>query len=292
MKFLFNTILYQPLYNAIIILYNIIGDLGVVIIICTLVIKFVLWPLSKRGIDMQKRMQELKPKLDEINKKYKGDAQGKSMATMALYKDHNFNPATSCLPILIQLPIIWAVYRAFTIGIKGGDLELLYGFVKAPIELSSMFAGIFDLSVQSVKINGINPAAWAWTITPACIFPVLAAAGQYWQTRMMMAKKKKDEPKQEKSANPLEAMNQQMVFTMPFIMLVIGFSLPAGLSLYWFVGTLVSILQQHLVLRDTGAKSQEVVSSESVPEESKSAVSKEISAPKEHLLKEPVKKND
>ena len=104
----YNLILYQPLFNLLIFLYNLIPwhDLGIAIIVLTIVIKVVLWPLSGKALKSQKALQSLQPKIEDLKAQYKDDKEGMSRAMMALYKTEKINPFSSCLPLLIQLPFL------------------------------------------------------------------------------------------------------------------------------------------------------------------------------------------
>src|SRR3989344_8914723 len=131
MGHLFYIILYQPILNALVVLYNIVPgrDLGVSILLLTLLIKLVLYPLTARSLKVQRQMQLLQPKINELQKKYKGQKEVLSKELMGLYKKEKVNPFSSCLPLLIQLPFLIAVYRVFIDGLKPAAISGLYTFV-------------------------------------------------------------------------------------------------------------------------------------------------------------------
>src|SRR3989344_4893812 len=112
---IFYTIFYQPIFNALIYLYNIIPgqDLGVAILVLTLIIKLILYPLSQQSIKAQKALQDINPEIEKIKEKYKEEKEKMGPELMALYKEKKVNPFSSCLPILIQLPVLFAIYRVF-----------------------------------------------------------------------------------------------------------------------------------------------------------------------------------
>lgn len=230
---LFQVIFYQPILNLLILLYDSVAlrDMGLAIIMMTVVIKLILWPLSHKSIHSQKALQELQPKIDELKKKYKGNQKEMGPEMMQLYKEHKINPFSSCLPLLIQLPFFLAVYRVFRDGLNS-RLDLLYSFVPKPEIINNMFLGFLDLSKPSVYLA------------------VLAGAAQFWQAKMLMAKKKKDVtvPK-EKNESMSAIMNKQMLYFMPALTVFIGISLPGGLALYWLVITLLTVLQQLLMIK-------------------------------------------
>ncbi|NCB20903.1 MAG: membrane protein insertase YidC [Clostridia bacterium] len=236
MTHLFQVIFYQPILNLLIFIYNNIAfqDLGFSIIIITVIIKLVLWPLSKKSIKSQSSIQEIQPKIDELKKKNKDNKEAMGRELMSLYKEHKVNPFSSCLPLLIQLPFFIAVFRVFRDGVAS-HLELLYSFVAQPEGINNIFLGFMDLS------------------KPVIYLAVLAGIAQFWQAKMMMAKKKKvnklDDKviKGNKEENMAAIMNKQMLYFMPGITIFIGVTLPGGLTLYWFVLTLLTILQQSIM---------------------------------------------
>jgi YidC/Oxa1 family membrane protein insertase len=231
MYYLFQVIFYQPILNLVIFLYNYVSfqDLGLAIIILTVIIKALLWPLSKKSIQSQKALQEIQPKIDELKKKYKDNKQEMGQALMALYKENKVNPFSSCLPLLIQLPFFIAVFQVFKDGVDK-HFELIYPFIAVPESINSIFLGAMDLS------------------KPVIYLAVLAGAAQFWQAKMMMAKNKKiTAPSDSKAESMTAIMNKQMLYFMPALTIFIGVTLPGGLTLYWFVLTLLTVLQQSLV---------------------------------------------
>ena len=254
---LFNVLLYQPFYNFLIALYTVLGDLGIAIILFTVLIKIALWPLSKKSIIAQRRMQELKPRIDAIKSMHKGDTQTQNKEMMALYGREKFNPAASCLPMLIQFPVLIAVYQVFTKGINdGGDAGMLYSFMRVPEVVNHVAFGFLDLSLKSLVTKGLNFSAWQVHASFALLIPFLSAAGQFFQTKMMMsAQPKRDGANFSGGAeNAMEAMSKQMLYTTPFMTLFFGLILPSGLSLYWFVGTLIMIWQQQILFKKLDAQ--------------------------------------
>ncbi len=250
MYHLFQVIFYQPILNLVIFLYNYITfqDLGLAIIILTIIIKALLWPLSKKSIKSQKSLQAIQPKIDALKKEYRDNKQEMGQALMRLYKENKVNPFSSCLPLLIQLPFFIAVFRVFKDGIDK-HLELVYPFISAPEDIDSIFLGIMDLS------------------KPVIYLAILAGAAQFWQAKMMMAKNKKAvAPSDSKTESMTAIMNKQMLYFMPALTIFIGVTLPGGLTLYWFVLTLLTILQQFLVNKkdDGGGGQNNIVEGEVV----------------------------
>ncbi len=233
---IFQTIFYQPILNLLVVLYNTVAfhDLGVAIILLTIVIKVVLWPLSNKSIKAQKSLQELQPKISEIKAKYKDDKQAQSLAMMEVYKQHKVNPFSSCLPILVQLPFLWAVYKVFSDGLNN-KLSLVYPFISKPEMINTIAFGFLDLAKRNIFLA------------------VLAGLAQFWQARMLMAKKPEIKTTGSKDEDMATIMNRQMMYLMPVLTVFIGISLPGGLTLYWFVVTLLTAIQQLVVFKKVNA---------------------------------------
>jgi YidC/Oxa1 family membrane protein insertase len=131
--------------NLLVWVYNLIPDIGVVIILLTLLIRLILAPSFHKSLKSQSAMTALQPKMNDIREKYKHDQQAQAKAMMDLYREHKINPFSSCLPLLIQLPILISLYFVFTKALSG-NLGELYSFVHRPENLSPMFLGLLDLS--------------------------------------------------------------------------------------------------------------------------------------------------
>jgi YidC/Oxa1 family membrane protein insertase len=226
-------IFYIPLLNLLVWLYNILPwhDLGLAIVVLTILIKLFLYPLNRKAIVSQKALQDLQPKIEEIKTKYAGDREAQAKATMEMYKNEKINPASSCLPILVQLPFLIAVYQVFRVGLSNGSLENLYSFIANPGVLNTLAFGFFELSKRSIPLA------------------ILAGIAQFWQARMLSTKRPTTNSKGAKDENLTAMMNKQMVYVMPVFTVFIGLSFPAGLTLYWFINTLLTGLQQLLVFK-------------------------------------------
>lgn len=246
MLYLFQEIFYRPILNCLIFLYNNVpgNDLGIAIILLTIIIKIILHPLSIKSLKSQKELQDITPKINELKKKFKDDKQGLAKATMDLYKEHKINPFSSCLPLLLQFPFLIAVYRVFLNGVDK-KLDLIYPFIYRPETINFFSFGFLDLSKPNVALA------------------VLAGVAQFFQAKTMMAKKPKNvESDDSKGRDMSEMMNKQMLYLMPALTVFIGVSLPGGLTLYWFVLTLLTVLQQWYVFRK---KQKNIVSIEKAP---------------------------
>ncbi|KKS27345.1 MAG: Membrane protein insertase, YidC/Oxa1 family [Candidatus Yanofskybacteria bacterium GW2011_GWC2_41_9] len=229
-SYLFNEVFYKPLFNGLIFLYNTIPnhDMGISIIVLTIIIRLILWPLTNKGIKSQKALAALQPKIEEIKKKFKDNKEVQAKALMAVYSENKINPLGGILPLLIQIPIIFALWRIFLNGINY-DFSLLYSFVQAPVSIQVVFLGLFDLTKRNM------------------LLAVIAGVLQYFQTKMIMPSySKASEGKPSGSADFGQIMSKQMLYFGPIISMVIFWTLPAALPLYWIIVTLMTILQQYL----------------------------------------------
>jgi len=236
---IFHGLIYQPLYNILIFSYNIAWqDFGVAIIITTIFLKVVMIPLSKKQIQSQKKLQELQPKIKELQKKHKDNKEEQTKALMEFYKKNKTNPFSGCVPLIIQLIFLIAIYRILlNISAAGLNVEAgnLYSFVSNPGKINHLFLGIVDMA------------------KPSPVLAVLAAASQYWQTKLMMAKnkEKKGNIKKDSDGKPdfAQIMSKQMLYLGPLLTLFIGIKFAAGLALYWLISTLFMVFQQMYIFK-------------------------------------------
>lgn len=235
MKQLYTLLLYQPIFNVLVFLYNIIpgNDIGAAIVLLTIIIKIILYPLTAKSIKSQKELQRIQPKIQELQAKYKNQKDILSQELMKLYKSEKVNPFSSCLPLLIQLPFFIAVFSVFRNGLSDpSSLQMLYPFIDNPGLLNPVSLGLYDLS----KDHNI-------------MLSILAGATQFWQGKMLVQKKPPLHMPGAKDETMAVMMNKQMTYIMPLFTVYISWVLPAGLVLYIMVTTLLTIAQQYLVFR-------------------------------------------
>ena len=219
---IFNEILIRPLFNVLIIFHNLVGDFGLAIILLTILVRLVLHPLSAKAVRSQKELTKIQPQIQEIQKKHKGNQSAQAKELMKLYQEHNINPFSGCLPILIQIPILIAMYRVFLDGLDPSQLANLYYFVQAPESINPIFIGFLDLSQRSI------------------LLALITGFLQFWQSKISLPAKS-----QIGQGSPTSAMmGKQLLYILPVITVVIAVSLPAGPVLYWFTATLIGIIQQ------------------------------------------------
>jgi YidC/Oxa1 family membrane protein insertase len=231
----YNTIFYEPVFNLLIFLYNIIPgqSIAAAIICLTIIVKGLLWPLSAQMLRSQKAMQTLQPKIDALKLKHGKDKEALAKDMMVLYKEEKVNPLSSCFPLLIQIPFFLAIFQAFREGLaSNGFDQVLYSFVANPGHLEVMMWGVIDLAKPSIPLA------------------ILAAGAQFIQTRMLVSKRPPQPvPKEGKDEDFSAIMTKQMQYMAPIMTLVIGFTLPGGLALYWLATTVLTVVQQFFMFK-------------------------------------------
>jgi YidC/Oxa1 family membrane protein insertase len=242
----FHIVLYQPLFNALIFLYEYIPgkDFGIAIIVLTVLIRLILYPSFVKAIKSQKILSELQPRIKEIQKKYKEDREKQGREIMELFKKEKINPLSGFLPILIQLPIIIALYRVFYTELGVEQLSAnLYAFMPSIEAVQTSFLGIIDLSKSCVlTIDGAQEFLWA-----NIVLVIIVGIVQFIQMKMVMPKIAKQKDSDDKMAKMSNMMQKQMLYVFPIFAVVILFRIPSAIGLYWLVSALFSILQQHLI---------------------------------------------
>jgi YidC/Oxa1 family membrane protein insertase len=236
----FNTILIEPLVNALFFVYGIIPghDFGLAIIIFTILIRLILWPLASKQLHSQKKMQSLQGDISKIKIKAAGDKQKEQAMLMELYKEKEVNPFSACLPALLQFPILIAMFVVFqkSTGSINDIQAILYGPVKNLPYIQSLINGSvqFDASLFGL----INMAK------PSHLLAILAGITQFLQVKMITPRKQKTDTK-----DPQAQMTSFMNYTFPALTVFIAWTLPAALPLYWISTNMVAIFQQWLIMR-------------------------------------------
>ncbi|OGY85099.1 MAG: hypothetical protein A3F54_02420 [Candidatus Kerfeldbacteria bacterium RIFCSPHIGHO2_12_FULL_48_17] len=242
---IFNTVLYEPLFNALIWLFQVTSDFGIAILLLTLAIKLLLfWP-SMSSIKAQKQLQETQPKLDALRKKYANNKEELGKEMIKFYKENKVNPLSSCLPLLIQLPILIALYQVFFNGLHtdpatgflvAEQLQHLYGPLRdmySHTAIETHFLGLFDLAK-----------------TGNYVIAILAALFQFLSSRLSL--RRQVAPVKTPGAadeNMTAAINKQMMYFLPIITVIFGVRFPAGVTFYWLISTVFTLAQQMYVFR-------------------------------------------
>lgn len=235
LTFIYHELLFQPLFNLLVGITNILPNhsVGWAIIIVTLFIRLILLPSSLHQARQlqrnQTKMAAVQAEIKRIQKLHKDDQTKKAQATMELYKKAGINPLSGCLPLIIQLPILIALYRVFLIGLTPDTWHYLYTFVTPPQTLQLFFFGI-DLA------------------TPSMPLAIVTGVSQFIQMRLM-SNTSVAMPEADDNAKMMASMQRNMAFVFPVMSVFITLKLPAALALYWVASTLFALGQQYLVKR-------------------------------------------
>ncbi|MEK7555036.1 MAG: YidC/Oxa1 family membrane protein insertase [Patescibacteria group bacterium] len=237
MSYLFHEFLYRPLFNALVFLYDRVtfGDLGIAIIILTILIRFVLYPLFRKSMRNQMLLQRIQPEVKRIQEHHRDNREKQAQALLALYREHKVNPFSGFLLLLVQLPILLALYRVFLNGFSPDSFSDLYSFISHPEAINASFIGLLDLTKPSIVVLGI------------------AAVAQYFQAKSSIPKREEG-----KEPTPADRIGRQMVFLGPILTIVFLFKLPAAIGIYWAATSIFSVVQQvfinRSITRDLGNK--------------------------------------
>lgn len=228
MSYLWHTFFYNPIYNGLVYLIDIIpsGDAGLAVIILTIIVSLILFSVSKKAIKTQIRMKEMEPEMRSIKENVK-DRQEQAMKMMALYKKYEVNPFSMILLVILQIPVLLALYYVF---LKGGlpsiHPELLYSFVSIPTEVSMNLLGFLDITAKSPFLA------------------VLAGLTQFLQARVATPK---ITPRVEGASfkdDFQRSLNVQVKYVFPVIITLISFGFPAALPLYWSTRNIFMTIQE------------------------------------------------
>lgn len=238
-SFIWNEIVYSPLYNGLVYLIDVIPshDVGLAVICLTVVVRFILFPLSRRAVSTQKKMQSIAPDIERLKEKYKNDREQLGKAIFTLYRENDVHPFASFFLILIQLPILFALYFIFAFGgLPEVDLARLYAAVPAPQTVNMEFLGVIDMAGRSF------------------VLAVLTAISQLLYTRLSMGPRKAPVAGGTFSADMARSFDLQMRYVFPLLIGVVAFTIPAAAPLYWVTGNTFMIIQELLMgrrFRDT-----------------------------------------
>jgi YidC/Oxa1 family membrane protein insertase len=226
----------NPFVTVITLLYSVFGNSAVLaIIVFTVLIRLLMYPLSVQQMRSSKAMQDLQPELKKLQEKYKNDREKLAQEQMRLYREHGVNPIGGCLPLLIQLPIWIGLYQAINHALAATPLQLidLSGRFLIPgldslVPLNNVFMGI-DLTQPPTA----NPVY-------ALVLPALVLVTSYLQSKMITPPSM---PSEDGKPNQAQAMTQSMTTVMPIMMGMFSLSFSVGLSIYFVVSNLISIVQ-------------------------------------------------
>lgn len=242
----FHVFLYQPLLNILLLFYHYVTwrDLGLAVILLTIIIRLVLHPLSRKSIKSQQEMQRLQPKISEVQGKFKNDKNTQGRALMELYQREKVNPFSGCLPLLLQLPILIALYRVFMDILNPKILGAsLYRFVSNPGDIKPTLLFFINLEKPIILI----------------IIALSAGIAQFFQTKALLPQKKQSLPAKTINGNDQfgRALQQQMTYFFPILTVLMIWQFKALIGLYWLFSTLASIVEQRISLRQINKSKNE-----------------------------------
>jgi YidC/Oxa1 family membrane protein insertase len=231
----FYTILYQPLLNGLVWLYNFLPghDLGLALVILTVVIRLAMHPLSAKSISSQKSLQDLQPKIAKIQEEHKNNKEAQAKAMMELYQKEKINPFSGCFVVLLQLPFLITLYYVAVNSVKPELVQqALYSFVSNPGVLKATMLWVLDLNNQIV----------------VGFLAVLAGLLQFFQTRSSLAlnKGKNSEPGV-KQGDLAQLMQKQMVYLFPLISIALVWKLKGLIGIYWVVSSAFALIEQKII---------------------------------------------
>ena len=228
----YNEALFRPLFNALVFLTGAVPfeDLGIAVIILTIIVRFVIFPFTHKSIKTQAKMREVEPELRKIREETAGKQEEQARRTMELYKKHGVSPFSGCLLLLIQLPILIALYQLFIKDINS-NLGLLYSFVLSPENIKYMFLGLVDMTKVSIPMA------------------VVSAMSQFVQMRLAMPAKAVEQKNESKSfQNDFSKMfSTQAIYIFPIIILVVSLQFPSAVALYWTTSNVFASVHEWMV---------------------------------------------
>lgn len=243
--YFYNILLHQPIYNSLAFLVSIMPgySLALAIIILTIIIRTALLIPNHKALKAQKEMQKIQPKLEAIKKKYAGQQEKIAQETMKIWTENKVNPMGGCLPLLIQLPILLALFYVIQSGFTPDNHYLLYSFL------------------SDFSFNNLNPFFYTLDLTKPNLYliPPILGILQFIQMKLTMGKNKASQPKEMQSASKM------MMYFLPLMIVFFSATMPAGVGFYWGVSTIFGIGQQQFIntndkpIKETNKKGKVII---------------------------------
>ena len=302
---LFQLLIVQPIFNALMLLYSIIPwhDFGLAIIIFTIILRFVMYPLIKSQLNQTKLMRKMQPELAKIKKNTKGDRQAEAMQQMELYKRYGIKPMRSMLVLIIQLPVFIGLYQVIRIiiSLKSDvisqylyepikNIDVIQSIIQNPANFNHTMLGFIDLTKTTFTNHGVDLFLLA--------LAAISAATQYLITKQTMPTDNKKQKRfrdlmkdaaEGKETDPSEMsgiMTRGMMKFMPVMMFLIMVGLPGALALYYTASNLVAAAQQHFLLQKDIEEMHEIAEEMPVPsKKSRKAKTRERNAKEAHITR-------
>lgn len=228
----FDAVIYTPLYNGLVFLVGVIPshDVGIAVVVMTIIVRFILFPLSRRAVAAQIAMKQIAPEVEALKKKYKDKQEEQGKAIFALYKERGVHPFAGFALVLVQLPILLGLYWVFSRGgLPTVHPELLYSFVHVPQSVNMEFLGLINMKSRNV------------------LLAALAAVAQFIYTRLSMGPSEKSSPVEASlSGDMAKSFEVQARYVLPLMVGVIAFSVASAAPLYWTTSNTFMIIQEYL----------------------------------------------
>ena len=223
LSLIYHEVFYRPLLNGLLFLTGILpgNDLGFSVILLTVLLRALMFPLTHKMLHTQNTMKNIEPEIKKIYSETANNKEEQSKRIMALYKKHGINPFSGFLALLIQFPLLFAMYSVFWKGLpfNPGDI---YGFLTIPAHVNTYFLGLINLTLPNIGFAG------------------LSAVSQFWQIKLATPPKSGNAGKTDAQS----MMQKQMLYVFPVIIFIIGFRLPAAVALYWTTMNLFAIVHE------------------------------------------------
>lgn len=230
----FHAVFYNPIYNALVILVDLIpgGDVGVAVILLTILIRLLLLPFSLSAARTQSAMKTLEPKIKEVKEKYKENKEQEALETLALYREAKINPFASIIMVFIQIPVLLALYWVFYYEpFSTINLTRLYSLTPTPTLISLEFLGIISVAGKSI------------------LLAFLAGLSQFLQAHSALSGTMKPSKEKGMQADFQRVMGVQLKYVFPFLIAAISYTTSGAIALYFITTNLVGTLQEHYVRR-------------------------------------------
>ncbi len=254
----FNTFFIIPIINVLLLIYQLFAffhipyALGFSIIVLTIIIRLLMYPLMASQLKASKKMQAIAPHISHLKEKHKGDAKKLQEETMRLYKEHGINPAAGCLPMIIQFPLIMALYSVLQTAVSTQQTNIVSHINKLVYFDGLKLVKPWDQSFFGIAL-GQNPSHLISSVPLIVLVPVVTGLLQFIQSKMMIAPAPANkitqikEPGKKQDSDFSTVFQSQTLFIFPLMIAYFSYSFPIGLSLYWNTFTLFGILQQYQI---------------------------------------------
>lgn len=285
---MFTTLIVQPIFNLLSLIYALLPghNFGIAIIIFTIVVRLLMWPLVKKQLHQAKAMRKLQPELKKIKKAAAGNRQKESLMMMELYRERGINPFASLGPLLLQLPIFIGLYSGLQRVVKDANqiVEFSYPFVQNLPGMQEVAGNIHKFDETLFGMVDLTRAALSsdGLYLPAFVIVVSSVLMQYYQAKQLMpvdkdAKtlrqilKAAGEGQQADQSEVNAAIGRSMKFLLPALMFVFTIGIASALSLYWLVGGIVAYIQQAIVLGKDEEEMEALAEEKSKPQKKSTA---------------------